>query len=84
MDVDISEKVKEIEVNEHVDIRTGIIEHLSDLSKLLGMIPVDDTAMVKEPGSQNSIELSEWFSDTRNSFFKLSVLVAKALDLNLP
>ena len=71
-------------MNEHYDIRTEIIEQLSDLSKLLGMIPADDTTTVKEPGSQNAIELSEWFSDTRNSFFKLSVLISKALDLNLP
>jgi hypothetical protein len=64
-------------------IKTEIIEQIADLSRFLGMIPVDDTAMVKEPGTQNSMELSEWFSDARNSFFKLSVLIGKALDLNL-
>ena len=72
-----------MEMNEHEDIRTEIVEQISDLSKLLGMIPADDATTVKDPGTQNAIELSKWFSEARNSFFKLSVLISNALDINL-
>ena len=63
--------------------KTKIIAQIADLSKLLGMIPSDDTITVNEPVTHNSIELSKWFSDARNSFLKLSTLIGKALDLNL-
>jgi len=63
--------------------KTEIIEQIADLSKLLGMIPSDDTITVNEPVTNNSMELSKWFSDVRNSFLKLSILIGKALDLNL-
>ena len=70
-------------MGEPKNIRTEIMEQIADLSKLLGMIPSDDTITVNEPVTHNSIELSKWFSDARNSFLKLSVLIGKALDLNL-
>jgi hypothetical protein len=70
-------------MSEPKNIRTEIIEQIADLSKLLGMIPSDDTITVNEPVTHNSIELSKWFSDARNSFLKLSILIGKALDLNL-
>jgi hypothetical protein len=60
-----------------------IIEQIADLSKMLGMIPSDDTVTVNEPVSQESMELSKWFDDTRKSFLKLSILLDKTLDLNL-
>jgi len=63
--------------------KTKIVEQIADLSRLLGMIPSDDTIAVNEPVTHNSMELSEWFSDARNSFLKLSVLIDRALDLNL-
>jgi len=63
--------------------KTEIIEQIADLSRLLGMIPNDDTITVNEPVTHNSMELSKWFSDARNSFLKLSILIDKALDLNL-
>ena len=63
--------------------KTKIVEQIADLSRLLGMIPSDDTIAVNEPMTQNSMELSKWISDTRNSFLKLSILLAKSLDLNL-
>lgn len=47
------------------------------------MIPSDDTVTVNEPVTHNSMELSKWFSKTRDSFLKLSILLGKALDLNL-
>jgi hypothetical protein len=63
--------------------KTEIIKQIADLSRLLGMIPSDDTITVNEPVTHNSMELSKWFSDARNSFLKLSILIGKALDLNL-
>ena len=63
--------------------KTEIIERIADLSKLLGMIPSDDTVTVSEPVTHKSMELSKWFNETRNSFLKLSILLDKALDLNL-
>jgi len=65
------------------DDKTEILEQIADLSKLLGMIPSDDTIAVNEPSNHNSIALSKWFSDARNSFLKLSTLIGKALDLDL-
>ena len=47
------------------------------------MIPSDGAITVNEPVTHNSMELSKWFSDVRNSFLKLSILIGKALDLNL-
>ncbi len=70
-------------MSEPKNIRTEIMEQIADLSKLLGMILIDDTITVNEPVTHNSIELSKWFSDARNSFLKLSTLIGKALDLNL-
>jgi hypothetical protein len=72
-----------MKMSEPKNIRTEIMEQIAGLSKLLGMIPSDDTITVNEAGTHNSIELSKWFSDARNSFLKLSTLIGKALDLNL-
>ena len=63
--------------------KTKIVEQIADLSRLLGMIPSDDTITVNEPVTHNSMQLSKWFSETRNSFLKLSLLLNKSLDLNL-
>jgi hypothetical protein len=63
--------------------KTEIIKQIADLSKLLGMIPSDDTVTINDPVTHKSIELSKWFDDARNSFLKLSILIGKALDLNL-
>jgi hypothetical protein len=70
-------------MSEPKNIRTEIMEQIADLSKLLGMIPIDDTITINEPVTHNSIELSKWFSDARNSFLKLSTLIGKALDFDL-
>jgi hypothetical protein len=63
--------------------KTKIIKQIADLSKLLGMIPSDDTVTVIEPMTHKSMEISKWFNDTRNSFLILSILLDKILDLNL-
>ena len=63
--------------------KTEIMAQIADLSKLLGMIPSDDTVTVHEPVTQKSMALSKWFDDTRKSFLKLSILLDKTLDLNM-
>ena len=63
--------------------KTIIVEQIAGLSRLLGMIPSDDTVTINEPVTHKSMELSKWFNDTRNSFLKLSILLDKTLDLNL-
>jgi len=63
--------------------KTKIIGQIADLSKLLGMIPSDDSTIVIDPVSHNSMELSKWFSDARKSFNNLSILIDRALDLKL-
>jgi hypothetical protein len=63
--------------------KTRIIKQIAELSKLLGMIPSDDTVTVNEPVTHRSMELSKWFRKTRDSFLELSILLDKALDLNL-
>lgn len=60
-----------------------IAEKIGELSRLLGMIPSDETVTVSEPLTQNSMELSTWFSDTRGRFLELSILIGRALDIPL-
>lgn len=60
-----------------------IVEQIAELSRLLGMIPSDDTIAVNEPVTHHSMQLSEWFNEARDSFLKLSVLLNRSLDLNL-
>jgi hypothetical protein len=72
-----------MQMSEPKNIKIEIAEQIAGLSKLLGMIPSDDTVTVNDPETHNSIELSKWFGDVRNSFLKLSTLIGKALDLNL-
>ncbi len=67
--------------NSFVD-KTIILEQIADLSKLLGMIPSDDTVTVNEPVTHNSMELSEWLSKTRDSFLELSILLEKAFSVS--
>ena len=63
--------------------KSELMEQIAEMSKLLGMIPSDGTVKIDDPVTGNSMELSKWFEETRQSYFKLSVLVLKALDLNL-
>ena len=51
--------------------KAKIIAQISDLSRLLGMVPSDDTITLSEPLNQTTMMLSNWMSDTRNSFFKI-------------
>ena len=65
------------------DQKTKIIIQIAELSRLLGMIPSDSTINIHEPLTHNSMVLSDWLSATRDSFLKLSLLISKALDIQL-
>ena len=65
------------------DQKIKITEQIAELSRLLGMIPSDDTIDVNEPMTNNSMVLSDWLNSTRDSFFKLSLLIAKSLHVQL-
>ena len=65
------------------DQKTKIIAQTAELSRLLGMIPSDNTIDVHEPMTNNTMSLSNWLSTTRDSFLKLSLLISKALDIQL-
>jgi hypothetical protein len=65
------------------DQKIRIIAQTAELSRLLGMIPSDGTIDLHDPMTQNRMALSNWLSTTRNSFFKLSLLISKALDIQL-
>ena len=65
------------------DQKTKIITQIAGLSRLLGMIPSDDTIKIHEPLTQNKMVLSDWVSATRESFLKLSLLISKELDIQL-
>lgn len=60
-----------------------ISAQIAELSRLLGMIPSDDTVHIHEPLTQNSMILSDWFSASRKSFLNLSLLISKELDIQL-
>ena len=64
--------------------KAKIVGQIADLSRLLGMIPDDDTVILNEPVTHKSMELSKWLSETRNAFLRLSIQLDKALDLKLP
>jgi len=65
------------------DQKMKIIAQIAELSRLLGMIPSDSTIDVHEPMTQNSMVLSDWLDTTRDSFLKLSLLISRALDIQL-
>jgi hypothetical protein len=65
------------------DQKMKITAQIAELSRLLGMIPSDDTIDVHEPMTHDSMALSNWLSATRDSFLRLSLLISKALDIQL-
>jgi len=65
------------------DQKIKIVAQTADLSRLLGMIPSDGTIDFYEPMTHNSMVLSNWLSATRDSFLRLSLLISKALDIQL-
>ena len=71
------------EANNIEDQKVKIKRQVADLARLLGMIPSNDTITISEPVTQNSMSLANWLDDTRNSFLTLSILISKALDIQL-
>jgi hypothetical protein len=65
------------------DQKIKITAQIADLSRLLGMIPSDSSIDVHEPMTHNSMTLQNWLNDTRESFLKLSLLISKALNIQL-
>lgn len=65
------------------DRKVKIAAQTAELSRLLGMIPSDGTIDVHEPMSHNKMALSDWLDATRDSFHKLSLLIGRALDIQL-
>ena len=65
------------------DQKIKIIAQIAELSRLLGMIPSDGTIDVNEPMTDNSVKLSDWLSNTRDSFLKLSTMISRALGIQL-
>ena len=63
--------------------KTKIITQIAELSRLLGMIPADDTININEPLTQNKMVLSDWLNATRDSFLKLSLLISRELNIQL-
>ena len=63
--------------------KTKIMTQIAELSRLLGMIPSDDTIKIHEPLTQNKMVFSDWLSATRDSFLQLSLLISKELDIQL-
>ena len=68
---------------ELADQKRKIAVQIADLSRLLGMMPSDDTIRIREPLTGHEIILSDWLSATRESFLKLSLLIGKELDIQL-
>jgi hypothetical protein len=65
---------------ENID-KTEIMGQIATMSRLLGMIPVDETNSIEDPYTSETMELSAWFAETRDAFLQLSLLVGRALDL---
>jgi hypothetical protein len=65
------------------DQKMKIVAQTAELSRLLAMIPSDSTIDLHEPLTDNKMALSNWLDATRESFLKLSLLLSKALDIQL-
>jgi hypothetical protein len=65
------------------DRKTEIVTRIGELSRLLGMTPSDGAITMQEPLTQNTMVLSDWLGAARDSFFKLSLVLSKELDIQL-
>jgi len=63
--------------------KAKIVIQISELSRLLGMIPSDGAIEIHEPLTQNKITLSDWFSATRDSFLRLSLLISMEMGIQI-
>lgn len=62
--------------------KAEIIGMIAELSRLLGMIPSDGSLAVEDPVTEESMELSDWFTEARNTLLRLSTQLDEALDLH--
>ncbi len=69
--------------NNSEDQKAKIKSQIAELSRLLSMMPSDNTITIKEPVSEKEMKLSDWLSSTRDSFLKLSSMVRHELDIGL-
>ena len=65
------------------DQRVKIIAQTAELSRLLGMVPSDDSIPFYDPAAKSSMVLSDWLDAARDSFLSLSALISNALDIQL-
>ena len=63
--------------------KVKIVTLIAELSSLLGMIPTDNAMEVHAPLTEEAMALSDWLSSVRGSFFKLSLLISRKLDIQL-
>jgi hypothetical protein len=68
---------------EYKNRKTEIVTQIAELSRLLGMIPSDDTIELHEPMTHHNMVLSDWLGAARDSFLKLSLLISQELDIQL-
>lgn len=72
------------ELRERSEIQKADIQtQIAELSRLLGMLPSDDTIQLREPLTENEMTLSDWFDAARGTFLKLSLLISKEMDIEL-
>lgn len=63
--------------------KAEILKQIAELSRLLGMLPSEDTFQLHEPLTGNKMALSDWFDAARGTFLKLSLLISKEMDIEL-
>lgn len=68
---------------ERENARQLIIEQMAEFSKLLSMTPNDDSARMLGPTDGRELPLEDWLAAIRDSFLRLSVSVAKELNLRI-
>lgn len=65
------------------DQKLKITTEIAEMSRLLAMIPSSVDIAVREPMTGKSMGLSEWLDATRGTLLRLSILIGKALDVQL-
>ena len=67
----------------HETRKKEIITEIAELSRLLSMVPSDATMEIKNPLTQQTMVLSDWLNDSRDSLLKLSHMISRELDISL-
>jgi len=67
------------------DVRKAeIARQIAKLSRLLGMMPADDAVEMTAPAGQEEMTLPDWLNAARDAHLKLSSLIGRELDLDMP